>query len=177
MFVGIKAEGGGIAPTADALAGYVGPQGVAGVVDQKEVVGAGDLRESGPICGQPEDIDGQQRAGGGREGGFGAFGVEGIGGRVDVYEAGAGILIKQHVRRGDETERRRQHFVAVAEVEPGHDEVQCRRATAYRDGVAGSATLRHARLKNVLPRPHRQAVRVEHVMDILSFEGTGVGLR
>ena len=177
LFVWVEAEGSRRAPAARRLIVDRGPQGLAGIVDEAEVVRVGQVVQRGPVGRYAEHVDGQEGFRLGREGGLDGLHVEVVRLRVDVDEAGPQVFVQQHVRRGHEAERGGDHLGARGEVEGADDAVKCGRPAAHRHGVRRPAALGHPFLKRFDERAAREATGGEHrVHELFAFLRNG-GLR
>jgi hypothetical protein len=134
-------------------------QRLAGVLDDRQA----ECLERGHVGRIAEDVHRQQRRGplGHRRRGGGGIEVERH--RVDVDEHRPGALVEDHVRRGHERERRRDHLVAIADADRADRQVEpggpAGDGTGMRYAQAGGKRL----LELAQPRAERQAARTQRL--------------
>ncbi len=103
---GVKAEHVEIAVLGNGLAADVDPEGVGGIVDQLQVMAAGDISQGSQIAGVPKDMDSQDRSSPGGDGRFHFFGNKGIMFGFDITEDQPDIVPVKSMGSGHKAERR-----------------------------------------------------------------------
>ena len=110
-----KAEAPVFAKCAGVAAAVSGSNGLRGVFDDHQIVRPGYGQDGIHVRGQSEQMDRHDGASIGCDGGFEQGGIEVVGDRIDVHENRFGADVSDGAGRGDETERRRDDFVAPAD--------------------------------------------------------------
>ena len=108
LFVWIEAEDGKVAEAANAAGigrrSEFSTDGLAGVLDEEEVMAGGEGLEGGYVSGNAEGVDEENGAGAGGEGAFDGIGGEVEGEGIDFSEDGCGADLQHRVGDGDEGE-------------------------------------------------------------------------
>lgn len=135
LLVGIEAEDGEIAKSADASLMKFGTDRFAGVFNDYEVVPGGEVAKAMHVRGNAEGVDYEDGAGSRGQRAFNCGGCEVESDRVDVGEDGCGANVKDGVGYGDEGERGDDDFIAFSDAESEQGHVQACGAAADCDGV------------------------------------------
>ena len=106
----VEGEHGRIAEVCGTDAIFLHAEGVRGVVDHLEVVFFRDRSDRARVAEVAVDVHGDDGGGLGRDERFNLRRVHRVGHGVDVAEDGLETVSRDRVRRGDEGERRRDHF-------------------------------------------------------------------
>ena len=162
---------------ADRPPAVLGAERLARVLDDRQTVPLGDCLELRELRRVAEDVHGQDRFRPRRDRGLdgGRIEVEGV--RVDVRENRSGTLVERAVRRGDEGEGRRHHFVPG--LDPGESHAEVETGGPARDGgdVRRLDALGERRLEAVDHRPERKLPRAERLQDELLLPAVDPGRR
>ena len=107
---GVETEHAHVAEVADGPPPDGHTESVRRVVDERQFVAAGDVRQRIEFAGETVDVDGEDRRGPGSDGSLHRRGVQGEVIRLDVDEYGAYLVPVQRVGSGHESERGRDDF-------------------------------------------------------------------
>ena len=152
LLVGVEGKGGEVATSADGAAlGVDGADRLAGVLEDAEATGGGQLLQLRHRRRVAEDVDRQDSPGALAGSGRGGLRVEVERDRVDVAEDRARALVEQAVGRGDEAEGAGQDLVAGAPAQRPHPEVQRRGAAGDRNRVLDPEPLRQLPARSARP--------------------------
>ncbi len=148
---------------ADRPAAVAGAEGLAGVLDERETVGGGELGEAVELGRVAEDVDGEDPSGALGDRGPRRVGIHVQRSRVDVHEDRRRALEEDRVGRGDERKRGRDDLVSRAQPSQPHREVQAGRSARDRRDVLRADASGELRLEAVGHRAERQATRTQRL--------------
>ncbi len=167
LLVGVEREHGEMAVRADRRASVLGPQRLAGVLDQDERVALAELSQRVELAGVAEDVDGHDRLRPLCDRRFDRARIEVQRLRIDVGEDGSSALVDEAVRGGDERVGRGDHLVARADPCESRTEVQPAGTAGDGGCVRGAHALCEQRLEARDRGPKRKVPGTKHVEDEL----------
>src|SRR5690606_22339873 len=117
LFVRIEAKARDIRPASDGAILDGSAEGMAGVINQKQIMRSAYLSHAGPSDGEAENVYRQNGFGGSRDGAGHRIGGKVVGRGVDIHEAKANVFVEQDVGGRHKAKRRRDHLVGGAQAE------------------------------------------------------------